>query len=186
MRLNKSIRQAKNMRYIYALVLLVVPMAMFSAYADQDTEDIFASVVVNPSFNIEVDNNYLEFGMVEPGQTVTLKGSTYYNTIKCLSNKGIRYTVKLYILGDVTGPMGNKIDTSYFKWKIYDTDGRGIPVTDWQEFSDKPVTFYTSSLDDEAGREVLIRMQYKLELPASARGGRYNLRAAYIITEENQ
>lgn len=156
----------------------------YTCIAEQDTEDLFASVIVLPAFDITIDNNYLDFGLVEPGETVTLKEGAYYNEIKCVSNKGIKYYVKIYMLGEITGSRQTKIPPSSFKWKVYDTSGSGIAVSEWQEFSDKPVLVYTSGLEDEIGNEVVIRFQYKLDLPPKARGGHYSLNVAYMLTEE--
>ncbi len=167
--------------FIAIILLLLVPLV---CRAEQDTEDVFASVVVLPTFKIEVDNNYLDFGLVNPGESVTLKQGTYYNEIGCISNKGLKYYMKLHILGDIIGSKESKISPSSFKWRVYDASGSGTAVTEWQEFSNEPVVVYTSGAEDEIGSACRIRLQYKLDLPSSARGGHYSLKVAYLITEE--
>ena len=176
--------KSKKIQLFVLIVIILLLFLPLIGHADQDTEDVFASVVVLPTFKIEIDNNYLDFGLVNPGESVTLKQGTYYNTIRCVSNKGIKYYVKLHILGDIIGPKGNKIPPASFKWKVYYSSGSGTPVTKWQEFSDEPVIVYTSGAEDEIGSESKIRFQYKLDLPSSVRGGHYSLKVAYLLTEE--
>ena len=163
------------------IAILIMPLV---SLADQDTEDVFASVVILPTFDIVIDNNYLDFGIVEPGQSATLKEGTYYNQARCISNKGIEYFVKIDLLDDIIGPNGTKIPPQSLKWKVYRSTGTGTAVSGWQEFSKDPVLVYTSSSDDAMGADVNIKFQYRLDLPYDALGGNYNLRVAYIITEE--
>jgi hypothetical protein len=163
------------------LLTLAIPLI---GHAEQETEDLFASVVVLPAFKIDVDNNYLDFGLVKPGETVTLKPQGYYNTIKCVSNKARQYYVKLHILGDILGPRGTKIPPESFKWRVYQTSGSRGAKEGWHQFSNQPVIIYTSAGDDETGSRNLIRLQYKLDLPAYASGGHYSLKVAYLLTEE--
>ncbi len=176
------------MRKIYKILacFLAIPFILTPciSIAEEDTKDLFASVIVLPTFDITLDNNYLDFGLVEPGETVTLKEGAYYNEIKCSSNKGVKYYIKTYILGEIIGSKQTKIPPSSFKWKVYDASGSGIAISEWQEFSDKPILVYTSGLEDEIGSAVVIQFQYKLDLPAKARGGHYSLNVAYILTEE--
>jgi hypothetical protein len=152
--------------------------------AEEDTEDLFASVVVLPTFDISIDNNYINFGRVEPGKSITLKEATHYNTLKCVSNKGRDYSVKIHILDDIIGPKGNIIPASSFKWRIYKTTGTGSAVSGWQEFSKNPLLVYASSREDNTGKELVINFQYKLDLPLNATGGHYALKVVYMITEE--
>ncbi|NQU95610.1 MAG: hypothetical protein HQ549_05215 [Candidatus Omnitrophica bacterium] len=166
-----------------SLVVVFAVLVPCICNADEDIEDIFASVVVLPVFDINIDNNYINFGVVNPGDSVTLKEGTYYNTIKCAANKGRKYYVKIHILNEVIGPKGNQIPPESFKWRIYHTDGRGIAAPGWQEFSDEPQVVYTSDTEDEIGKELILRFQYKLDLPGSAMGGHYGLKVAYLITE---
>ena len=174
-----------RVRLLLVFVLMILSALMpFVCRAEQDSEDIFASVVVLPAFKIDIDNNYLDFGVVNPGESVTLKQGTYYNTIKCVSNKGTEYYLKLYILGDIIGPRGARIPPASFKWKVYRSRGSGTAVTKWREFSDEPVIVYRSGAGDETGNEREIRFQYRLDLPASAKAGHYSLKVAYMLTEE--
>lgn len=167
-----------------ALAVVFATLTPYVCNADEDMEDIFASVAVLPVFEINIDNNYLNFGVVNPGDSVTLKEGTYYNTIKCIANKGRKYYVKIHILNEIVGPKGNKIPSESFKWRIYHTEGRGIAASDWQEFSDEPQIVYTSDEEDEIGKELALRFQYRLDLPGSAIGGHYGLNVAYLLTEE--
>ena len=171
-------------RVLAALAVVFTALTPYVCNADEAMEDIFASVAVLSVFDINIDNNYLNFGVVEPGDSVTLKEGTYYNTIRCVANKGNKYYVKIHILNEITGPKGNTIPPENFKWRIYHTEGRGIATSDWQEFSDEPQIVYTSDEEDEVGKELVLRFQYRLDLPGSAIGGHYGLNVAYLLTEE--
>ena len=172
------------LRYLMMLPAICLLLTSGICVAEQDTDDLFASVTVLPAFDTTIDNNYIDFGLVEPGESVTLKDGTYYNTIKCISNKGINYYVKINILDEIIGPKGNIIPPESFKWRIYHATGTGAPVSGWQDFSQQPLTVYTSGHEDETGNEVIIRFQYRLDLPPSARGGHYSIKVAYVLTEE--
>jgi len=178
---NYKNRKIQLCLFISIILLVLIPLV---CRADQDSEDVFASVFVLPSFLIDIDNNYLDFGLVKPGESVTLKPATYYNSLRCISNKGTRYYLKIHIPDEIIGPKGSRIPSSSFKWKVYGLNGSGTAITEWQEFSDKPVLVYTSGTEDETGEEIIIRFQYKLDLPGSARGGHYSLKVAYLLTEE--
>jgi len=145
---------------------------------------VFASVVVTPTFKIDVNNNFLDFGLVNPGESVTLKPGTYFNTVSFVSNKSRKYYLKIYIIGEIIGAGGVKVPYSSVKWKIYRTSGSGTAVADWQPFSDQPMLVYTGSSEDALGRENTINFQYRLDLPPKARGGNYSLKLAYALTEE--
>lgn len=175
----------RNRLYSYLIfIILIYSLKNSICNAEQETEDVFASVIVLSAFDINIDNNYLHFGQVEPGESVTLKEGAYYNEIKCISNKGFTYYIKIHILDEIIGPTGSKIPASSFKWRVLTADGSGTVISEWQEFSHGPALVYTSGAEDEIGNEVTIRFQYRLDLPPQAMGGHYSLRVAYMLTEE--
>jgi len=177
-------KSAKNPIMIKVIFCFVFVFTASFSYADLDTQDIFASVVVLPTFDVKTDTNYLDFGVIEPGESVTLKENTYYNEVTCVSNKGVKYYLKANLLGDIKGPEGTTIPPSSVKWKIFRVKGEGtITSEDWQPFAKEPAVVYTSNFGDEAGGEVTIKLQYRLDLPSNAMGGNYNLQVAYIMTE---
>ncbi|MDD5439854.1 MAG: hypothetical protein PHS37_06690 [Candidatus Omnitrophica bacterium] len=168
---------------IYFLIFLA-SLLFPAAFADQDTENLYASVTVLPNFSVNLDNNLLDFGMIQPGQTVTLKEGSPYNRAICISNKGKIWYLKLSLVGDIIGPAGTKIDPSSVKWKVYDVQGNGSPVEGWQNFGATPVLAYTAGGDDLTGREVRVSLQYSLTLPDKAVAGHYVIRVLYSLTEE--
>ncbi|MFC1631340.1 hypothetical protein ACFL1I_00105 [Candidatus Omnitrophota bacterium] len=155
-----------------------------SGLADQLTEDVFASVIVTPTFNITVDNDFLDFGLVNPGESATLKPASHFNTVSFISNKARKYYLKITIHGDISGPKGARIPDSSVKWKVVRASGSGVAVNGWQEFSDQPLLVYTSSAEDATGAANKIDFQYRLDLPPQASGGNYSLQLAYSLTEE--
>ena len=169
---------------LLSMLMLASVLLPVLSHAEQQTEDVFASVIVNPSFKIVVDKDYLDFGLVRPGESVALERETYYNTLRFVSNKGRRYYIKIHLLGGIVGPQGANIPISSVKWKVYQASGTGALVKQWQQFSNNPAIVYTSSSEDEIGNENSIRFQYRIDLPAKAPGGHYSLKVAYLLSEE--
>jgi len=163
----------------FLIISIIVP-----AFADEDTENIYASVTVLPRFTLSLDNNYLDFGNIQSGETVVLNPASYYNTIKCVSNKGKKWYLKISLQGDIKGPAGTTVDPSFCKWRIHSETGDGSPVEGWSSFNKEPVFVYTARGEDIQGKGVTIRFQYSLELPPCAKAGHYSIRVLYTLTEE--
>jgi len=173
--------------FSYSLILLLASGIILSADISrcEDTyTDMTASVVVLPVFKLSLDNASINFGNVGPGKSVELYPNRNYNEVKCVSNKGLRWYLKVSILGEISAPANSKVAIDNFKWKIDRSDGDGTAEEGWRPFTKEPSRAYTSGTMDASGGEVTIKLRYKLDLPPEAIGGGYGLNVLYTMTEE--
>lgn len=168
-------------RFFLIAVILFLAAAP-QACAEEVERDMFGAVSVNPLFRFTLDNASISFGFAKPGDTIELKPDAYYNMVKCTSNKGRKWYLKLSIMGEISGPVP-PIALGSFKWKVFRTSGDGTAVTDYQPFTAEPVTAYTSGSRDVTGDEVTVQFKYKLDMPTSAIAGIYSLRVLYTMTD---
>ena len=168
---------------IYIVILLFFIIAPYLYAGEEATSDLYASVTVNKIFMISLDEAYIDFGQLEPGQTVELYETRAYNTIKCMSNKGLTWHLKLSVIGDIQVPAGSEVGVEDFKWKIVGWTGDGAASEGWRPFSKEKVLVYTSGPRDMRGHDVDIRFKYKLDLPGRAKGGHYSAKVLYTMTE---
>jgi len=174
-----------NMTKYITIAIIVLSAVIFvsGSIAEQATQDMYATVTVNKVFSMVLDNALIDFGYAQPGDTVELKTSTYYNEVKCQANKGTTWYLKIAVMGTITGPDGNNVSPEIFKWQVFDSNGDGDPVKEWTAFSELPKVAYTSGQNDMAGRESVIKFKYKLDLPKDATGGNYRVRVLYTMTD---
>ncbi len=168
--------------YIPIIAVSMLLLAVPCAYPEQVDQDMYAQVYVNPIFTLSLDNANISFGYSDPGKTIELKPDTYYNLVKCRSNKGKTWYLKVSIMGEIAGPQP-PISLDSFKWKVFRSTGDGVPQTGWQPFTKEPVLVYTSGPGDNTGAEVIVQFQYKLDMPASATGGYYSVKVLYSMTD---
>ena len=172
-------RVAKYLRILIFISCLII-LAQ-KGWAEKADADMFASVVVNPIFSLSLDNANINFGYVDPGTSVELKETTYYNMVVCNSNKGSTWYMKVSILGEVVG--ASEIAMDSFKFKIFSSTGDGTYKNDWQPFTKEAQVAYTSGTNDSAGGDVEIRFKYRLDLPGNAAGGNYSVKVLYTMTD---
>lgn len=172
----------KRIPFCTVLTFLAL-MASNLSTAEQVEKDMFATVVVNPVFMFTLDNASIDFGYVSPGNTVELNETTYYNTLKCNSNKGKIWYLKVSVLGDISGP-GPFVQLDSFKWSASKTAGDGAPTEGWQPFASEQKVAYISSGRDNTGEDVIIHFRYKLTLPNKAVGGYYGAKLLYTMTDQ--
>ncbi len=172
-------------RFIYiSIVILIIVFGRYQyIYSEQAQRDMFASVVVPPTFKLSLDNANISFGHTEPGKHVELYPNTHYNELKCISNKGNPWYLKISIIGNVIGPPDNNVGIDSFKWMVSRTTGDGVTEKGWHEFTELPVRVYTSGPMDSEGGEVTIQFKYRLDMPGNARAGNYNLNVLYTMTD---
>ncbi|MFA6079747.1 MAG: hypothetical protein WC779_08395 [Candidatus Omnitrophota bacterium] len=168
---------------VVAIMALSAVIFVSGSTAEQATQDMYATVTINKVFSMVLDNALIDFGYAQPGDTIELKTSSYYNEVKCQANKGTTWHLKIAVMGTITGPDGNPVAPEIFKWQVFDSTGDGDPVKDWTPFSATPKVAYTSGQSDMAGREALVRFKYKLDLPKDATGGNYRVRVLYTMTD---
>ncbi len=171
--------------FIKSIVLMILGQAIFAGliYAEQEVTEMYATVTVNPIFGVSVDNEYIEFGHVDPGETKELNPQRSYNEVECISNKGIKWYLKLSLLGGVIGPAESQVGPQDFKWMIVSSTGDGIYDNEWHAFTEDPSLAYAGGSRDMTGEDVIIRFKYRVNLPYEARDGEYTIRVLYTMTE---
>lgn len=176
----------KNRLY-YIVIGVVCIISLISvyryAYSEQAQRDMFASVVILPSFKLSLDNANINFGFTKPGEQVELYPNTHYNEVKCVSNKGNAWYLKLSVIGNVIGPQDSSVGIDDFKWMVNRSSGDGVTEKGWNSFADLPTRAYTSGPIDSAGGEVTIQFKYRLDMPPNATAGTYNLNVLYTMTD---
>jgi len=144
---------------------------------------MYVSVVILPTFKATVDNANISFGFSDPGKSIELYPEKNYNEIKCLSNKGTRWSLNIAVVGDIIGPHGTNVDISSFKWMAASSSGDGIAEKGWHPFSKEPSQVYVSGPKDMTGDEVTIKFKYRLDLPKNALRGNYGVNIIYTMTD---
>ncbi len=152
-------------------------------YSEQVQRDMYASVVVAPIFRLSLDNANINFGYAQPGKSVELYPEKPYNEVKCMSNKGKAWYVKVSVIGNIIGPRESSVKPDSFKWMVARSKGTGIAEKGWHSFSSLPAQAYACSAEESVGEEVTIRFKYKLDLPPDAQGGIYSLNVLYTMTD---
>ncbi len=148
-------------------------------------DDISASVEVAPTFGVSLDNPSLYFGLIKPGDTKILGEGRFFNQIRCRSNSGRPWFVKAQIVSlsllekEYALPVGN------LKWKVTESTGSAQPTGgyDFQPFSTEPLLLYASQGEDDAGKEVVLYMQYSLTSPPDAPAGNYAGQIVFTMAE---
>ena len=172
--------------FIYAISLAIIGACLvggYNAYSEEAYSDMYVSVVILPNFKLNLDNTNINFGFIDPGKTVELYPDKNYNEVKCVSNKGAKWYLRVAVVGDIVGPRESSVAVDSFKWMMASSSGDGIIEKDWHPFSKEPVLVYTSGPKDITGEEVTIKFKYKLDLPGNARGGNYGINIIYTMTD---
>ncbi|MFC1577020.1 hypothetical protein ACFL3N_01635 [Candidatus Omnitrophota bacterium] len=172
----------KIYQHLIASFLIILLSAPFAVAAEQDEEDVYATVVVNPIFKLSVENSHISFGFLKPGESVEVAQGTSYNHVTCTSNKGNKWYLKLQVTSDIMGPQP-PIKPGDFKWKVFRTGGDGVAVDGWQPFTEEPSVAYTSGVNDTLGDVVKVYFQYRLDLPQTAIAGIYSANILYTMTD---
>ncbi len=148
-------------------------------------EDLSASVAVNPIFSLALDNPNLAFGVIKPGETKVLGEGRYFNEVKCRSNYGRPWILKVQLtsLGLLERPYS--ISNSNLKWKVAESTGSAEPIgrLEFKEFSDGALLVYASQGDDNRGKEIVLKFQYSLTIPIEAPAGNYAGQLVFTMTE---
>lgn len=173
-------------RFFSVLIMMMAVMVLLSGdalYSEEVYRDMYVSVVVLPAFRAVLDNANINFGFSEPGKSVELYPERNYNEIKCVSNKGTKWYLRIAVVGDIIGPQGTNVGIGSFKWLVASSSGDGIIEKGWHPFTKEPAQVYISGPRDMIGDEVTIKFKYKLDLPKNALGGNYGINIIYTMTD---
>ena len=176
----------KKFLYISLIASTIIIAVSQDIHSEQTQKDMFASVVVLPTFKLSLDNANITFGYTEPAKAVELYPQTHYNEVKCVSNKAKRWYLKLSVAGEIAGPPDSRVGVEDFKWMVARSTGDGVAEKGWRPFSKEPMLVYTSGEADSTGEEVVIQFKYRFDPPPKAKGGNYSLNVLYTMTDDIQ
>ena len=176
------------MKKSIGIVLLFVGLCFcFEANAlDEKQETLSVSVEVAPTFGLSLDGSSLSFGSIKPGQSIVLGEDNYYNELRCRSNYGRTWFVKAQLLtGLKLADKNYYLPVSALAWKVVEANSTANPLGEhqFQKFDSQPSLIYISQGDDNKGKEVVLRFQYKLSCPGDAPGGVYFGSIVFTMTE---
>jgi hypothetical protein len=148
-------------------------------------EDLSASVEVTAVFSLSLDNPNLAFGLIGPGKTEVLGQGRFFNEIRCRSNSGRTWYLKVNLISLRLLEKEYFLSPSNLKWKVVESTGSAEPLgrLEFKEFSEQPVLIYASDGDDNRGKEVILRFQYSLSSPADAPAGNYVGQIIFTMSE---
>jgi len=152
---------------------------------EQKTEDLSASVEVAPVFSLSLDNPNLAFGLIGPDTIKVLGEGRYFNEVRCRSNSGRPWSLKAHLVSLSVLEKDYALSRSNMKWNVAEHTGSAQPLgkSNFQPFSQDPVLIYTSLGDDNRGKEVILRFQYSLSVPADAPAGEYIGQVIFTMVE---
>lgn len=164
---------------------LLVSAPRLAEALEERFEDLPASVEVAPVFSLSLDQPQLAFGQVSPNTTMVLGEGRFFNEIRCQSNAGRTWYLKAQLVSLRHLDSPRALDPSQLKWRIVQRVGTGVTESaqDFRPFAPEPVLLYTSSGEDQAGAEVVLRFQYSLTAPAEAPAGSYVGQLVFTMAE---
>lgn len=171
------------------ILLLFLGSAFFLPLTTQaleiKVEDLSASVTVAPVFSLALDNPNLAFGLIKSGETKVLGLGRYFNEVRCRSNYGRPWVLKVQLTSLGLLEKQYSISGSNLKWKVVESTGSAEPIggLEFKEFSDVSMLLYASLGDDNRGKEIVLRFQYSLTIPIEAPAGNYVGQLVFTMTE---
>lgn len=147
---------------------------------------IFGPYSEAATFEITVDKAFIDFGFMEIGEFKEIKEQgDYHNEVTCKSDRGQTWYLKIHLVAPLQSG-ASEMPSANFKWKVIDViNGTGYAKNknEFNSFSTAPMAVYTSSPEDNQGREVKIRFTYGLEIPQTQITGNYQCIMRYTFTE---
>ncbi len=152
---------------------------------EQKVDDLSAAVEVASVFSLSLDNPNLAFGLVSPGETKILGEGSFFNELKCRSNSGRPWYLKVQLVSLRLLEKPFVLPLSYSKFKVVESSGSGEPQAKlgFQEFSEQAALIYVSQGEDNRGKEVILKFQYSLSSPMDAPAGNYIGQVTFTMAE---
>lgn len=152
---------------------------------EEQSESLPASVEVAPVFGVSLDQPSLAFGALRSDTPTVLGSGRFFNEVRCRSNSGRPWYLKAHLLSLKDLERQTVVPPASLKWKIVESTGAADMVGrgDFQPFAEEPVLFYASEGDDHRGREVVLRLQYSLDIPPEAPAGNYVGQIVFTMAE---
>ena len=145
-----------------------------------------AFVEVAPVFGLTLNNPHLAFQSVTPGKTQVLGEGHFFNEVRCRSNSGRSWHLKAQLISLKHLQQGYAMPPAQLRLRVVETTGSAEPTvsrTEFQSFSEQPMLVYSSSGDDNRGRDVALRFQYSLSTPEDAPAGVYVGQIVFTMAE---
>jgi len=164
---------------VIAVVFFVFFLNIYTAYSTQEDTPLTASVNVNSIFKISIQDSFLDFGSVDPGEISTKKDIN----LSCVTNNNKDWSVSIY----AQSPLAYEeyeIPLSNFKWEASVLNGSG-QVSTSGNIGLTPVNFYVAGIDDyitETPVELALSMH--IDVPAGQVAGRYRTILVVTMHEE--
>ncbi len=159
-------------RKIFIIILLLISLV-----------DIKTALAV---FEVDTDDINIDFGFMNIGEWQELRErGTYQNEVKCKSDKGNLWYLKVHALNDFRAG-ANTMPCSNLKWQVISAEnGNGIISNEntFTDFTTTPQLLYTSGPSDSAGQEIKIRLTYAISIPKAQPAGNYRTTIRFTMTE---
>lgn len=174
------------MRRLIFLILFL----FFFVFNLQALEEIFSdlpcSVEVSPIFSLSLDKNHIDFGLVEPGSKRILGEGGFFNELRCRSNYGRTWYLKV----NFPSPpklLGGKfyLPKDTFRIRVNQKISEAEPLFGLQfdSLDKESKILYISQKDENDGKEVILRFQYMFSVPEDAPAGNYQGQIIFTMTE---
>ena len=179
----------ENKRIFFVLFwgsVFFLPLSLKAEALEQKIEDLSASVEVAPVFSISLDNPHLVFGLVGPGKTKILGEENFFNELKCRSNSGQTWYLKVQLVNlRLLEKREYSLPASNLKWRIVTSSACAEPKgrLEFQEFSEQPNLIYMSKDEDNRGKEVVLRFQYSMTSTYDIPPGNYVGQIIFTMAE---
>lgn len=148
-------------------------------------DDLSASVTVAPVFSISLDDTSLYFGTIKPGETKIIGESRDLHQVRCRVNTGEPWFLKIQLSALRLAERPFFLSGSNLKWRLIESasSSGAMGGREFTEFSDRPALVYAGQADDTKGREVALKFQYSLTVPAEAPAGNYIGLITFTMTQ---
>ncbi len=174
----------KKITILFIVALLSFLCAEVGAL-EQKIEDLSASVEVASVFDLSLTNSNIAFGLIKPGDTKILGEGNSFNEVKCRSNLERPWYLKANLVSLGLLGKGQILPASCLKWKIVECSSslNSLSKLEFQDFSKEPVLIYNSAGDDNRGKEVILKFQYRFSSPEDAPAGNYLGQIIFTMAE---
>jgi len=142
----------------------------------------FLPVTAEAIFNIETDQQTLDFGLMAPNEVrdnVPSKGVM----VKCTSDQGIPWRLRIRLespLAHVNNP-SETIASDHFWWYGANTTGIGTLVTNENDFTVERIVY--SAPAGEGANGIDVELRFKLALPPRTQSGDYLTKIIFTLIE---
>ena len=171
-------------RFLIALLMVVCPYKVMAL--EEQTDTLSASVEVAPVFRVSLSQPALVFSSIESGHSEVLGAGPPFHDIICRSNNGRVWSRRGRVIMLRHAQQPYNLTPAALAWNLVDVMGRPLasPSHGFTPFSDSAQVLYVSEGDAVAGREMVLRFQYRLTIPPGAPAGNYIGQVVFTMSED--